>query len=131
MGNRSRASEFDATEYDTIRRSALIPLSRRYRGDIFYQLKRLQGKGYTDTYHGRHLSLEGNKYTQIFTNKQMFAVSIPLLLKSEDGNALKQFIAMYGVPEYLTFDNSAEQYKPGTEFMKHIKSLDKVSHYRA
>ena len=51
-------------------RSALMPLSRRYRGDLFYQLKRLQGNWYTDIYHGRHLSLEGKKYTQIFTNKK-------------------------------------------------------------
>ena len=59
-------------------RSALMPLSRRYRGDLFYQLKRLQGKWYTDTYQDRHVSLEGNKYTQFFPNKRMFAVSIPL-----------------------------------------------------
>ena len=52
----------------------------------------------------------------------MFAISIPLLLKSEAGNVLKQFITMYGVPEYLPFDNSSEQCIPGTEFMKQVKT---------
>ena len=34
--------------------------------------------------------------------------------------ALQQFIRDYGVPEQLTFDGSAEQVKPKTDFMKHI-----------
>ena len=34
--------------------------------------------------------------------------------------ALRQFIRDYGVPEQLTFDGSAEQVKPKTDFMKHI-----------
>ena len=85
-----------------------MPLSRRYRGDLFYQKKRLQGKWYTDTYHGRHISIDGYKYSQIFTNKQMFSVSIPLKTKSEADDALKHFISSYGI-------------KPGTVFMKQIK----------
>ena len=101
--------------------SALMPLSRRYRGDLFYQKKRLQGKWYTDTFHGRHISLNGFKYSQIFTNKQMFAISFTLKNKSEAGDALKTFISDYGVPEYLTFDGSKEQCQPGTVFMKQIK----------
>ena len=57
----------------------------------------------------------------MFPNKRIFAISILLLLRSEARNALKQFISMYDVPEYLTFDNSAEQCIPDTEFMKQIK----------
>jgi hypothetical protein len=41
--------------------------------------------------------------------------------KSLAGAALRQFIRDYGVPEQLTFDGSAEQVKPKTEFMKQIR----------
>ena len=34
-------------------RSAILPLSRRYRADRFYQRKRLDGHFYTDTYYTR------------------------------------------------------------------------------
>jgi hypothetical protein len=41
--------------------------------------------------------------------------------KSLAGAALRQFIRDFGVPEQLTFDGSAEQTKPKTDFMKHIR----------
>jgi hypothetical protein len=41
--------------------------------------------------------------------------------KSLAGAALRQFIRDYGVPEQLTFDGSAEQVKPKTEFMQQIR----------
>ena len=39
---------------------AILPLSRRYRADRFYQRKRLDGHFYTDTYYARSKSLHGN-----------------------------------------------------------------------
>ena len=44
--------------------------------------------------------------------------------KSFAGAALRQFIHDYGVPEQLTFDGAAEQVKPKTDFMKHIRHYD-------
>ena len=40
--------------------SAVLPLSRRYRADRFYQRKRLDGHFYTDTYYARSKSLHSN-----------------------------------------------------------------------
>ena len=39
------------------------------------------------------------------------------------GTALRQFIRDYGVSKQLTFDGSAEQVKPKTNFMKHIRDF--------
>jgi hypothetical protein len=40
-------------------RSALLPLSRRYKADRMYQAPRLQGEWYTDTVEGRCKSRDG------------------------------------------------------------------------
>ena len=101
-------------------RSALFPLSRRYRGDLFYQKRRLAGKWYTDTFHGRHKTIEGNTCAQIFANKQLFAISYPLTSKRFAGEALKLFISQFGVPEYLTYDGATEQCGTKTLFHRQI-----------
>ena len=59
-------------------RSALLPLSRRYRADRMFEMKRLTGKWSTDTIDGRTKSLDGNRYAQIFANKQYFAKIYPM-----------------------------------------------------
>ena len=41
-------------------RSGILPLSRCYKADRFYQCKRLDGHFYTDTYYARSKSLHGN-----------------------------------------------------------------------
>ena len=41
----------------------------------------------------------------------MFAVSYPLTSKRYAGEDLKLFISQYGAPEFLTFDEAAEQCK--------------------
>ena len=38
------------------------------------------------------------------------------------GDALRLFFQEFGVPDRLTFDGSKQQSKPGTEFMKHIRT---------
>ena len=53
-------------------RSTILPLSRRYRADRFYQRKRLDGHFYTDTYYARAKSLHGNTCAQSFANKEQF-----------------------------------------------------------
>ena len=76
---------------------------------FFNQKRRLSGKWYTDTFHGHHKTIEGNTCSQIFANKQLFAISYPLSSKRFAREALKLFITQFGVPEYLTFDGAAEQ----------------------
>ena len=72
-------------------RSALLPLSRRYRADRMFQMKRLRGKWSTDTVDGRTLYLDGNRYAQIFANESYFAKIYPMDSKSKAGDAFKIF----------------------------------------
>ena len=67
-------------------------------------------------------SLEGNKYAQVFTNKTFFSHIYPMDSKNKAGDALSLFFQEFGVPERLTFDSYKEKSKPGTEFMKHIRT---------
>ena len=67
-------------------------------------------------------SLEGNKYVQVFANTEFFSCIYPMHPKKKAGDALRLFFQEFGVPERLTFDGSKEQSKPGTEFMKHIRT---------
>ena len=97
-------------------RSALLPLSRQYRADRMYERPHIHGTIYTDTMGGRHKSLDGNKYTQVFANDSFFAVSYPMDKESSAGQALKQFIADFGVPDRIVCDGSGEQMGKRTEF---------------
>lgn len=49
-------------------RSAILPLSRRYRADKVYSLKTLKGKFATDTLHAEKQSLHGNGYGQVYSH---------------------------------------------------------------
>ncbi len=103
-------------------RSAILPISRRYRADRMFSVKRLNGKFATDTAYGKVKSLRGNIGSQLFSLKCGFKACYPL--QKIDGNsvgdALTQFISDYGVPERLTFDGASVQTGPRTRFMDAI-----------
>ena len=104
-------------------RSAILPISRRYRADRMFAVKRLNGKFSTDTAYGKVKSLRGNVGSQLFSHKCGFKACYPL--QKIDGNsvgdALTQFISDYGVPERLTFDGASVQTGPKTRFMDAIR----------
>ena len=102
-------------------RSAIRPLSRRYRADRVFERPLLRGHFYSDTMDGRHKSLDGNKYAQIFANKDFFGVAYPMEAKSGAGDALRQFVYDYGRPEKLTTDDSREQTGKKAEFMSNVQ----------
>ena len=102
-------------------RSALMPLSRRYRVDRFFEQKQFRAHVYSDTLDGRTRSILGNRYGQVFATKDFFCEIYPIEKKNKAGDALKLFISDYGVMEFLTFDGSKEQTKPKTEFMRQIR----------
>jgi hypothetical protein len=107
-------------------RSAILPISRRYRADRVFSVKRLNGKFATDTAYGKIKSLRGNVGSQLFSHKCGFKVCYPL--QKIDGNnvgdALTQFISDYGVPENLTFDGASVQTGPKTRFMDAIRRYE-------
>jgi hypothetical protein len=87
-----------------------------------YNQKKLRNQRfYTDTLIGKYKSITNNTCAQLFANESFFAKAYPMEKKSLAGAALHQFICDYGIPEQLTFDGSAEQVKPKTEFMKQIR----------
>ncbi|KAI2506215.1 hypothetical protein MHU86_8250 [Fragilaria crotonensis] len=74
-------------------RSAILPLSRRYRTDRMYHQKKLRGpKFYTDTLFGRCKSVSNNTCAQIFANEHQFVKAYPMESKAKAGKALRQFI---------------------------------------
>ena len=70
---------------------------------------------------GRHKSLDGNKYAQVFASKDFFGVAYPMEAKANAGDALRQFVHDYGRPEHLTTDGSREQCGKKTEFMRNVR----------
>ena len=102
-------------------RSGVLPLSRRYRMDRVFTRKTLAGVWSTDTMDGRCVSLDGNRYAQVFTNKNYFARIYPLDTKGKAGDALRLFCQEFGVPEKLVMDGSREQTGKKTEFMKQVR----------
>ena len=100
-------------------RTAILPLSRRYRTDRMFNQKKLRNqKFYTDTLFGRCKSISSNTCAQIFANNSYFVKAYPMDQKSMAGQALRQFVRDYRVPEQLTSDGASEQTGPKTEFMQ-------------
>ena len=102
-------------------RSAILPLVRRYRADRMYERPRFRGTVYTDMMHGHFKSLDGNRYAQVFATENFFAAAYPMEAKSMAGDALKEFITEFGVPDKVVMDGAAEQTGRKTTFMQQVR----------
>ena len=118
--NKARATMNATTHMAT--RSAVLPISRRYRVDEMYGVKHLNGKFVTDTLWSDSKSLNQNTHGQIFSHKNGFAICYPLG-QTNGGNIgeLLDFVHDFGVPEHLTFDEATNQESKNTKFMKTIR----------
>ena len=58
---------------------------------------------------GRYKSLDGNKHAPSFANESFFATAYPMEHKNCAGQALKQFISDFGIPDKLVWDGAAKQ----------------------
>ena len=105
-------------------RSAIMPLSRRYRLDRMYEPKRLRWHMSSDTVDPRYVSIHGYRYCQVFANKSMFCVANPISKKSDCHIALKNFIRDYGAPDSMITDGSREQTSKGSDFSKRLRKND-------
>ena len=101
--------------------STLLPLAQRYRADRMYERPRIRVVVYTDMMDGQHKSLDGIKYAQVFTTDFHFSAVYPIESKGYAGDALKQFIADFGVLDKIICDGSKEQTKRGTTFMEQVR----------
>ena len=125
IGTERAKRTLDATLQRGVR-SAVLPISRRYRADRQFGMKRLRGKYATDTLYPTARSLRSNIAAQIFSHKNGF--SKPYFMKKADGNhigeALKDFVNDFGVPERLTYDGAPVQVGRGTTFQKTIRKYE-------
>ena len=82
-----------------------------------FHRKTLSGEWSTDTMDGHCISLDGNKYAQVFASDGYFSKIYPMDTKAKAGEALRTFCKEFGVPYNLTFDSSKEQCGKNTLFM--------------
>ena len=104
-------------------RSAIMPLSRRYKTDRFYFTKRLMGKFATDTVFFKTKTLHQHIGSQIFTHKCGFKAAYHLsrINGEQVGEALADFVHEYGAPEHLTFDGASVQTGSKTRFQEVVR----------
>ncbi len=102
-------------------RSAIGPLTRRYRTDLL-QLhhRRLNTTIYTDTMFAKVKSLKSNTCCQIYTDGKGFIWAEPMKRKAEAGDTLRKFIQDVGIPHELRYDGSKEQCGPDSAFQQTI-----------
>lgn len=105
-------------------RSALLPLSCRYRADRMFHPPRLRTTIYPDTMFGAFKSIDRNKCAQVFSNSSFFTAVYPMRTKAQAGQALKEFIQDYGVMDTLITDGANEQTGKGTEMVNQVNKYD-------
>ena len=107
-----------------------MPLSRRYRADRMYHMKRLNAKFATDTFFSDTKSLNQNTCAQIFSHKNGFSAVYPL--NNVKGNSIGQsyinFCHDFGIPEHLTFDGATAQVGRNTLLMKSLCKYQSAFH---
>ena len=101
--------------------STILLLAQQYHADRMFVKPRIHGTIYTGTMNGGYKSLDGNKHAQIFANESFFATAYPMEHKSSTGQALKQFISDFGIPDKLVCDGAAEQVGKRTEFQATVR----------
>ena len=117
----SQATKMIKVTTQWLMHSAILTLARQYRADRMFKRPRICGTIYTDTMNGRYKSLDGNKHAQRFANESFFATTYPMEHKSSAGQALKQFIFDFGIPDKLVCDGAAEQVGKQTEFQSTVQ----------
>ena len=107
-------------------RSALLPISRRYRADRQFDVKRLKGKFATDTIWAKNKTLRGNVASQIYSHKCGFNTAYHLESANGEniGYTLSNFVSDYGAPDRLTFDGASAQIGRNTHFQDTIRKND-------
>ena len=101
--------------------SAILPLAQQYCVAWMLIRQHICSTIYTDTMNGRYKSLDGNNHAQIFANELFFATAYLMEHKSRAGQALKQFISDFSIPDKLVCDGAAEQVGKRTEIQSTVQ----------
>ena len=105
-------------------RSSLMPMGRRYRGDRIFHVNRIQGTFATDAMHMPGPSIHGDKYCQVYANKEYFAAAYPIAKKSQANETLEHFVRDYGAMDLLICDGAPEQIGRQSLFQKVLRKYD-------
>lgn len=103
-----------------------MPISRRYRADKMFQVKRLNGKFATDTLFSDCKSLSQNTCGQVCSHKYDFTAFYPLPSESGEkiGSSFLDFIHEFGAPATYIFDGHKYQVGLNTKFQKLLRKYD-------
>ena len=75
--------------------SAIMPLTRRYRADRIFIVRRIYGTMSTNTMDARFQSIHDKKYCQVFGNKKLFVEANPIKKKYDCNLGLYKFVKEY------------------------------------
>ena len=94
-------------------RSAVMPLTSRYRMDLIYQgIQQIRAKLYMDTLFPKSNSVSGHACSHIFTDGEGFFFIMNFFNKVEVGMALRAFAIQVGISNDLHFDRADDQMGP-------------------
>ena len=100
-------------------RSAIGPLTRRYRTDLLQlRYRRLNARFYTDTMFAKTKSIQQNTCAQIYTDGKGYVRADPMRSKAEAGMTLSRLMEDVGIPNEIVSDGAPEVIGKGTEFGK-------------
>jgi len=103
-------------------RSAVAPLTRRYRTDLLsMNLRRLNCKFFTDTLFSKSVSIVGNTCAQLYYDPNGYMYVYPMIAKREAGESLDRFVNDVGIPNELVYDGAGEQVGRKSQFDKSIR----------
>ena len=110
--------------------SAILLLSRRYRADRRFDIRRLKDSFATDTLFSKVKSLHSNIASQMYSHKCRFKKVYHLRrIDGENvGHTLTEFVHDFGAPDCMVFDGAAVQTGPNTLFNKNLRRSNIHSH---
>ena len=111
-------------------RYAILPLSRRYRADRVFSMRRLNARFATDNLFSDVNSLNQNTCERVFSHTVGFNATYPMvsLIGESLGYSYRDFSHDFGIIEHLTFDGYSAQVSPNTLFMKTVRKYDTQYH---
>jgi hypothetical protein len=89
-----------------------------------FEVKRLQGTFATDTMDMRCKSIHGERYSQVFANKDFFAAAYPIQRKGDAHEPVDLFVNEYGAKKILISDGAQEQVRKHSEFQAKMRKYE-------
>ena len=79
-------------------RSAILPLRKRYRTSLLFpKLSRLSVKFYTDTLFVDNTSVQGNKFVQLYADRDRIVNIFPMWSKAGSGDSPGNVVKYIGI----------------------------------